>query len=601
MVLKCQINGTPCSTWSRRCLVALTREARSRSGPFLSVLYPQIYSTRTIGVRRTHSDTQTTSASQSTRIDHVKSSAKHSATRAITRKRSSKWVPFSEKGRSDLKELLASLDAMTKQSLSEKDTSEEGHRPYLSMSRDLPESPVTRRMKYIQGRAKARKKAARTTEKQTSLDLNPWARILASPIRHCRSTEARIPEDLLTEWTLVHNPVDGRDYMMPQALAASRDLAPPVKKVDGSTLQGFRTDMMQQAEPDGESENHNSSNAKTYTERPLMMRLTNSIEHIYHLSQSMTRENAKSQARIGAVVPLLPVKPKIAIGAAHHYETMRRQNLKQMGLPVTPPANPEAQIALRELGWKHDIAFRMLKIMRQRILMALQSHAEQCSTGRARHQRRLLTVPIGDNEELTIRHGKILFSSTAGLECLHNHAATGQDAPNTAEPEGSYTSNWIKGSFCIRVTPLNSATGDKLPFDENLLVTNPVDVLTPPLLTVDTDGFKYRIPVFEMSQLLGKDELLNFMDLITEHEILQFQPVNKDMSYQTSASYVMLMKPNPSATRLSDELWRLWRYVGGHANLVGKIQEQAIMVTNARHRRFRGPGNDVKKLDQQKN
>lgn len=82
-------------------------------------------------------------------------------------------------------------------------------------SQRLPQSPVLTQVRS--GPFKIRKKHP-TKEDEHRLAKNPWAVALASPIRMCSATGARIPRDLMGEWGLVKNPKTERNHMLPVGL-----------------------------------------------------------------------------------------------------------------------------------------------------------------------------------------------------------------------------------------------------------------------------------------------------------------------------------------------------------------------------------------------
>ncbi|KAL3482468.1 hypothetical protein BJX99DRAFT_252722 [Aspergillus californicus] len=78
--------------------------------------------------------------------------------------------------------------------------------PSISPSSLLPQSPlITDPNPHREIRH--RKKRASTASDPSKLALNPWAMALASPIRQCNLSGARMPRALLTEWGMVEGPV----------------------------------------------------------------------------------------------------------------------------------------------------------------------------------------------------------------------------------------------------------------------------------------------------------------------------------------------------------------------------------------------------------
>ena len=82
-------------------------------------------------------------------------------------------------------------------------------------SESLPRSPVMARVEQgsIASKAQAKGMAARRLAK------NPWANMLASPLRMCNVTHARMPRDLLAPFEFVKDPTGSKTYLMPLAFA----------------------------------------------------------------------------------------------------------------------------------------------------------------------------------------------------------------------------------------------------------------------------------------------------------------------------------------------------------------------------------------------
>ncbi|OJD21889.1 hypothetical protein ACJ73_06769 [Blastomyces percursus] len=78
-------------------------------------------------------------------------------------------------------------------------------------SQFLPKSPIVTRLEQRRTRLKPR------AGKQDidRLKYNPWAQILASPVRMCVATGARIPDKLLGDWGLVQHPETKQPWILP--------------------------------------------------------------------------------------------------------------------------------------------------------------------------------------------------------------------------------------------------------------------------------------------------------------------------------------------------------------------------------------------------
>ncbi|KAF7594481.1 hypothetical protein BBP40_009114 [Aspergillus hancockii] len=86
----------------------------------------------------------------------------------------------------------------------------------LRPSQLLPQSPF--RTTIHPGLAKKRKKRLPTPDDLNDLHKNPWAVALASPIRMCAATNARVPRALLSEWGMVERPESEGLWFMPVGL-----------------------------------------------------------------------------------------------------------------------------------------------------------------------------------------------------------------------------------------------------------------------------------------------------------------------------------------------------------------------------------------------
>jgi hypothetical protein len=124
------------------------------------------------------------------------------------------WSPYSERGREDLKSLVSSLKSLSKNAVKAELGDIPFEKPYIRLSDTLPESPVLRRAKL----ARIHKKLPDKVEFGRLAD-NPWARLLAGPIRHCQATGVKIPRGLFVPWGLLRNPYDEQVYLMPNDLA----------------------------------------------------------------------------------------------------------------------------------------------------------------------------------------------------------------------------------------------------------------------------------------------------------------------------------------------------------------------------------------------
>ncbi|ERF68568.1 hypothetical protein EPUS_04666 [Endocarpon pusillum Z07020] len=111
--------------------------------------------------------------------------------------------------REELSSLLSSLKA--------RDTEKQYTKPKADVkafSNSIPISPYQR----VQTNEHPVKARARAEAKQRLLD-NPWAVLLASPVRMCQATGVRLPKKIMVGWSYVRSPKDDQIYLMPEELA----------------------------------------------------------------------------------------------------------------------------------------------------------------------------------------------------------------------------------------------------------------------------------------------------------------------------------------------------------------------------------------------
>ncbi|KAJ5116002.1 hypothetical protein N7456_000350 [Penicillium angulare] len=92
-----------------------------------------------------------------------------------------------------------------------KNQNEDNTRP---PSQNLPQSPFVTHPRRLTGR-KAEIKRDPKDEGPEPLSKNPWAQALASPVRTCALTGARIPRSLMGEWGLVRKPNTEELFILP--------------------------------------------------------------------------------------------------------------------------------------------------------------------------------------------------------------------------------------------------------------------------------------------------------------------------------------------------------------------------------------------------
>ena len=127
------------------------------------------------------------------------------------------WSPYQESSRESMRGLLCSLQKISQDAreiVKQEDTGRSSSPAEVQLSEGLPASPISRQVQ--KAKPKPRKPIPQFREQ---LSRNPWARILASPLRFCQASGARLPKDLLDSWGFMKNPTDENLYLMPNELA----------------------------------------------------------------------------------------------------------------------------------------------------------------------------------------------------------------------------------------------------------------------------------------------------------------------------------------------------------------------------------------------
>ena len=320
------------------------------------------------------------------------------------------WSPHDEQGKDDLKSLAASL----------KGTSEPSERPIHDVtgapaqdkiSGRLPVSPLVEALEH----KKATKSPPRGGKKE-GLANNPWATMLASPMRLCSATGVRLPKDLLVPWGLVRKPATEEVYFMPTELAEldflkdrRRSLEPSalssakrpkgrgicpsnpetgsyaLKIQGGATLNGdeskveFPLNHHQKNHTEAGRRHVDSTMASQASKSSSLPRSSPVVyilpflpllHHLTHRFTSLQKDMLTRQSKPNAINRLLPWRLKANIDHAKFYAEQRVNALPPATLKE--PAKAPSPVSLQQVKWEVDIDVVMLRILRERLLAALE-------------------------------------------------------------------------------------------------------------------------------------------------------------------------------------------------------------------------------------
>lgn len=99
---------------------------------------------------------------------------------------------------------------------------DESYPTVFKPSERLPQSPIFR---YIAEKDKPFK-ARPSDEAHTGLSGNPYAKMLASPIRACQATGVRLPRELLVGWNILRHPSRDINALVPTSLSLPEIISP---------------------------------------------------------------------------------------------------------------------------------------------------------------------------------------------------------------------------------------------------------------------------------------------------------------------------------------------------------------------------------------
>lgn len=422
------------------------------------------------------------------------------------------------------------------------------------------ESPLIRRY-----RTKYDKRRPSAVEKANLKD-NPWARMLASPVRTCTPSSSRLPMDLLTEFNLVKAPNDGI-YLMPVKLADLDEFEPQT----GATRLRKSQPQAQISQPSSKEQtiltNHSPqedsvipgppeaddeaslrsdqprstlSHEKQLGESPRLRHLMSTLRLLTNInfmrfatymlgqrSQKAAKGDASSSYKAAS---LFSSRARERLNAALHYE----RNHVEFGLATgTMHEAPRRQdmFDVGQLDWQPDISQRMTRIMQKRILAALASVAERMNGREANRWNRslkpmpiprktghfefgqygIISLPKSDLDQVHVDFENAGIRSEPKRDQGQESNETLSPAPSIDEVANPYPSDeaviprWLAGSIFVHVG--KSDIERLLPaasthVNARAFPSHLQNSLIPPMIPIED---KFRLPVFSLHRLLNPD------------------------------------------------------------------------------------------------
>ncbi|KAJ9612003.1 hypothetical protein H2200_003598 [Cladophialophora chaetospira] len=483
----------------------------------------------------------------------------------------------------------------------------------------IPESPV---FSWIAANVEKRLQAKITPSDHHNhiLKNNPWAKILASAIRACQGSGARLPAGLLLDIGYFKNPVDEKIYLMPANLAnldaleakmaqELADLTASVPSVDGDEGQptqskeiaeSFETDELEEPVSPGKSHTKDRKGIRTQS------RLLSNQTWLNFVTNAVTQPSKKAlsssapssrESVAGEVSKLVHYDGREGMSTAHHY----LQNKRRFDAGVTGKADEGKRVfTLNKLQWQPDMPSRIVHIMRQRILAALRAlvDAEAASKAQDLHYlpSAVLSLPVPASGKFTgdelqrqsvtsISNASASKLSSRGIgngdqadDSVTSDSSTAPDPDLSTSVEASVSAparptyhrlghpDWLPGSILLYTGP-NKPSFPRPSTIPPLPSGNP---LTPPMIAVaDT----YRFPIFSIYRLFSHppdtpshhadQDRAELDQLLAQHAIFRSSDSTGVSSTAPVAHLLLVRSLQGPARVVIEEIWRLWQYLGG--------------------------------------
>ena len=171
----------------------------------------------------------------------------------------------------------------------------------LRPSQLLPQSPLFTHPRF--SKTKSNKRTAPPEDKDP-LRLNPWAQALASPVRMCNLTNARLPRALFTEWGIVRRASDSEPdaplHILPTGLlkddlTASREQQQPA----------LSSEQLENRTPQRPTASIIATTRNTQAPQPPVFRLTERLPVLTSLTQALNSGVDADQRKpnLGRILP----------------------------------------------------------------------------------------------------------------------------------------------------------------------------------------------------------------------------------------------------------------------------------------------------------
>ncbi len=467
-----------------------------------------------------------------------------------------RWSPLDGRGKEDLMALTDSLQEASGSINSISDaqdaTSGDG-----KPSNRLPQSPLVLAL----AKEKPKKQKVKGVY-NNELANNPWARMLASPIRYCPVTGVRLPSDLLVPWGLVRNPTTQDVYFMPAELAELdklKDKRTKSKKASSSTTQDGNqegssytqsptttrntdADSVPPSKDEGVWPGSDSPDAPTYLPKVNILPLQSLLQHLTLNYTFVNNKSGQRESHNNVVGRMVPWRWNQALERAKFYRDRRRIAAGRPPLSKAEQSNILSDF--KYVRWDPEIDQKMLRILRERVLVALEG--------------------LGKRNQKLWEQGKELVKARP--------FAPGAQFPGAFNSEDDFPGatdevkeHHLKSSkMCLVVDPdrydevnLRIEAG----MEAEQLTSGEVAIALEPsgLHKVASN----QVPIFPLTDLFGQEYALRFINLTKTTGVL----APRGWTTGQGGAYSLVFPATAHGGNVVFvEIWRLWRYLGGKMN-----------------------------------
>ena len=481
------------------------------------------------------------------------------------------WSPFDEHGQADLYSLAVSLGGTVESSKTPVDDDKEAP-PRTKISDHLPVSPLVKAME----RTKARKLSPKGKEEE-ELANNPWANMLASPVRLCAATGVRLPRDLMVSWGLVKNPATEGVYFVPAELAELDSLKDkrrrprPSASSSAEKANGAR-EFLSKSATDSAAFKVDENASKVTKPSPVVYMLPY-LPLLHHLTlrfTSLQKDMVTRRSKPNAINSLLPWRLKARMDRASFYAER----------PVQAPpfstskevANAQSPNSFQAVKWEVDIDRVMLRILRERVLAALEMlgnrnlnlwHQQRelvkairaTRTSNASDEENSWRLLAGEHHMETLSETDMAPHVNGAQICLlvefDSADPTLQHAIDSEDDQvGDQGTKPVSNNASPQDMSSSAATNERWSSSSSL---------EPPTIRLNQSD---PVPLFSLNDLFDITYMSRFRYLASTVGVLA--PRDLTAGNRNEDSYVLIVPAEAFGGKsVIEEIWRLWRFLGG--------------------------------------